>query len=133
MTELEKLNQIFDYITGESKEFNSVQIIDKVVDIKLSLYELERLRKFKATFDKYELAQKQGFIAYENWKECEKELETMKAKVKRYFQLQSYHYAVLPKKSSVEKCKLYQEYKNEMELFKIVAEELKEWSESNGL
>ena len=41
--ELELLNDVFDYITGESKEFNSVQIIDKVVDIKLALYRLDKL------------------------------------------------------------------------------------------
>ena len=52
-----------------------------------ALTELERLQRFKQTFDEYELAQKQGFIAYETWQECEKELETMKAKVKRYMEL----------------------------------------------
>ena len=52
-----------------------------------SLNELDRLRVFKKTFDEYELAQKQGFIAYENWKECEKELEELQRDVKRYIKL----------------------------------------------
>ena len=46
-----------------------------------ALNELERLKKFKETFDNYELAKKQGFIAYENWIECEKELEELKQEV----------------------------------------------------
>jgi len=36
-----------------------------------ALNEFERLKEFKKTFDKYELAKKQDFIAYENWQECE--------------------------------------------------------------
>ena len=43
-----------------------------------SINELERLKKFKETFDNYELAKKQDFIAYENWLECEKELNELK-------------------------------------------------------
>ena len=46
--------------------------------IEQSLNELERLKKFKETFDNYELAKKQGVIAYENWLECERELEALK-------------------------------------------------------
>lgn len=45
-----------------------------------ALSELEGLQQFKATFDAYELSKKQGFIAYENWQECEKELRELKAK-----------------------------------------------------
>ena len=55
--------------------------------IEQAIAELERLKKFKATFDNYELAKKQDFIAYENWLECEKELEELKRDVKRYFDL----------------------------------------------
>ena len=48
----------------------------KVIDeIQQALNELERLKKFKETFDNYELAKKQDFIAYENWLECEVELK----------------------------------------------------------
>jgi len=52
-----------------------------------ALTELERLQKFKATFDAYELSQKQGFIAYENWQECEKELKTYKGEVEELMTL----------------------------------------------
>jgi len=49
---------------------------EKVIDkIQQALDELERLKKFKETFDNYELAKKQDFIAYENWLECEAELK----------------------------------------------------------
>ena len=44
-------------------------------EIQQALTELERLKKFKETFDNYELAKKQDFIAYENWQECEVELK----------------------------------------------------------
>ena len=43
--------------------------------LKNALNELKRLKKFKETFDNYELAKKQDFIAYENWIECEAELK----------------------------------------------------------
>jgi len=43
MKELELLNEVFDYITGDSKQYNSVQITDKLIDIKLALYRLEKL------------------------------------------------------------------------------------------
>ncbi len=46
--------------------------------------ELERLQKFKATFDNYELSKKQGFIAYENWFECEKQIKELQYKIKLY-------------------------------------------------
>ncbi len=53
----------------------------------MAIGELERLQKFKATFDAYELSQKQGFIAYENWQECEKELKTYKGEVEELMTL----------------------------------------------
>ncbi len=56
-------------------------------NIKEALNELERLQKFKATFDAYELAKKQDFIAYENWLETEKELNELKSDVNRLLQL----------------------------------------------
>lgn len=55
--------------------------------LKQALKELERLKKFKETFDNYELLKKQGFIAYENWQECERELTELKCDVKRYFEI----------------------------------------------
>ena len=55
---------------------------EKVIDeIQQALNELKRLKKFKETFDNYELVKKQDFIAYENWIECEKELEELKQEV----------------------------------------------------
>lgn len=80
--EHERLNQVFDYITGDSKEFNSVEVCDKLIDIKCALNELERLQKFKKTFDEYEISQKQGFISYENWEECENIIKTTIEKIK---------------------------------------------------
>jgi len=60
----------------------------KVIDeIQQALTELERLKKFKETFDNYELAKKQGFIAYENWLECERELAELKRDVKRFMEI----------------------------------------------
>jgi hypothetical protein len=43
MKEIKLLNEVFEYITGDSKQYNSVQIIDKLIDIKFSLYHLEKL------------------------------------------------------------------------------------------
>ena len=87
-----------------------------------SLNELDRLRVFKKTFDEYELAQKQGFIAYENWKECEKELETMKTKVNRYFELKEILYDFSGLKSH-KQC--------DLDEYRKLEKELKEWSEKH--
>ena len=96
MKELEALKQFAKYVSAvnsgefelltEESKYPLMQTIE-YEQIKQALNELDRLRVFKKTFDEYELAQKQGFIVYENWQECEKELETMKAKVKRYMEL----------------------------------------------
>jgi len=48
---------------------------EEIEAIEQALNELERLKKFKETFDNYELSKKQDFIAYENWLECEAELD----------------------------------------------------------
>ena len=65
------------YKVLERAEFAYIGHDDVDMVIK-ALNELERLKKFKETFDNYELAKKQDFIAYENWLECEKELEALK-------------------------------------------------------
>ena len=52
-----------------------------------AINELERLKKFKETFDNYELSKRQDFIAFENWLECEGELEELKRDIARYFEL----------------------------------------------
>jgi hypothetical protein len=51
------------------------------LELEQVINELDRLQKFKKTFDAYELSKKQGFIAYENWQECEKELKAYKDEV----------------------------------------------------
>jgi len=58
-----------------------IDIVDK------ALNDLERLKKFKETFDNFELAKRQDFIAYENWLECEGELAELKRDIARYFEL----------------------------------------------
>ena len=59
----------------------------KYEEVSEAIDTLERLKKFKETFDNYELAKRQDFIAYENWLECENELAELKRDVKRYFEL----------------------------------------------
>ena len=67
----------FEYLQYDTE----IDIVDK------ALNDLERLKKFKETFDSYELAKRQDFIAYENWLECESELTELKGNIKRYFDL----------------------------------------------
>ena len=43
MKEQKLLNEVFDYITGDSTEYSTCQITDKLIDIKLALYRLEKL------------------------------------------------------------------------------------------
>ena len=59
----------------------------KYEEVSEAINTLERLKKFKETFDNYELAKRQDFIAYENWLECENELEELKRDIARYFEL----------------------------------------------
>ncbi len=67
----------FEYLQYDTE----IDIVDK------ALNDLERLKKFKETFDNFELAKKQDFIAYENWLECEKELTELKRDVKQFIEL----------------------------------------------
>ena len=59
----------------------------KYEEVSEAINTLERLKKFKETFDNYELTKRQDFVAFENWLECEKELTELKCDVKRYFEL----------------------------------------------
>ena len=59
----------------------------KYEEVREAINVLERLKKFKETFDNYELAKRQDFIAFENWLECESELTELKGNIKRYFDL----------------------------------------------
>ena len=85
MTSKEALEIVKDYLLPKLKEDNSelgsIIIVESVNVLEDALTELERLKKFKETFDNYELVKKQDFIAYENWIECEKELEELKQEV----------------------------------------------------
>ena len=74
------LDTLKDVDTGVSGS-DALNIIEQALNT------LERLKKFKETFDNYELAKKQDFIAYENWLECEGELEELKCDIARYFEL----------------------------------------------
>ena len=70
MTPKEALN----WLRSNKTWLNTNKVPEVVYEaIEQALNELERLKKFKETFDNYELAKKQDFIAYENWLECEKE------------------------------------------------------------
>lgn len=75
--DIQKVREAFHFLHPEYDTANggTYLIHDHILE---ALTELERLQKFKATFDAYELSQKQGFIAYENWQECEKEIEYWK-------------------------------------------------------
>lgn len=71
--ELEALNQLGQrYASVDSSKSIEEAHDDLFPIIKNALNELERLRKFRETFNAYELSKKQDFIAYENWQECEK-------------------------------------------------------------
>ena len=84
MTPKEALN----WLSSNKTWLNTNKVPEVVYEaIEKALNELERLKKFKETFDNYELVKKQDFIAYENWLECEKELEELKRDVARYFEL----------------------------------------------
>ena len=67
----------FEYLQYDTE----IDIVDK------ALNDLERLKRFKETFDNYELAKRQDFIAYENWLECENELAELKCDVKQFIEL----------------------------------------------
>ena len=86
MTPKESLDFLVKNLPTEAQQTTS--IYHPAIRVLLqSIIELERLKKFKETFDNYELAKKQGFIAYEIWQECERELAELKCDVKRYFDL----------------------------------------------
>ena len=67
----------FEYLQYDTE----IDIVDK------ALNDLERLKKYKETFDNYGIAKRQDFIAYENWLECERELTELKRDIARYFEL----------------------------------------------
>ncbi len=44
MKEIELLFEVWDHITGETdKKYSTCEIVDKLIDIKLALYRLEKL------------------------------------------------------------------------------------------
>ncbi len=79
-TELEKLKQDFEEEKKQHKydiEFQNEVVKDLTKQLKL-------LKKFKTDFDNYELSKKQGFIAYENWQECEKQIKKLEKDVQKH-------------------------------------------------
>ncbi len=87
MTPKEALKPIKEIVRLFTKKAEIENFDDEFNLIEQALNDLERLKKFKETFDNYELAKRQDFIAYENWLECENELAELKRDVKRYFEL----------------------------------------------
>ena len=105
--------------------------------LKQAITELERLRTFKATFDRYELSQKQDYVAYEIMEELQKERREMKAKVKRYFELVphrittgefGFDFNVENKLDGEREYQANERHKNE---FSNLKQDLIEWSEEN--
>ena len=80
MTPKEALKEIFNGMYNKQGFINEFKVIEQ------ALNDLERLKKFKETFDNYELAKRQDFIAFENWLECEGELTELKRDIARYFE-----------------------------------------------
>ena len=80
MTPKEALKEIFNGMYNKQGFINEFKVIEQ------ALNDLERLKKFKETFDNYELVKRQDFIAFENWLECEGELTELKRDIARYFE-----------------------------------------------
>lgn len=87
MTPKEALKNILDYVNLDEYDYETKGIRNAEMLLNQALNDLERLKKFKETFDNYELAKRQDFIAFENWLECERELTELKCTIKRYFDL----------------------------------------------
>ncbi len=81
MTPEEALKEIFNGMYNKQGFIKEFKVIEQ------ALNDLERLKKFKETFDNYELSKRQDFVAFENWLECEKELVVIKSDVKRFMEL----------------------------------------------
>ena len=82
--ELEALRKLGDSLASADTSKTIEEVYYHIFfDIKNALNELERLRKFKANFDAYELAKKQDFVAYEIWQECEETLTYATEKLER--------------------------------------------------
>ncbi len=87
MTPEEALKNILDYVNLDEYDYETKGIRNAEMLLKQALKDLERLIKFKETFDNYELAKRQDFIAFENWLECEGELAELKRDVKQFIEL----------------------------------------------
>ena len=90
MIDIEKVRTIISNILQEQQLTISVERHNDLVDVLFAFDELKRLQEFKTTFDNYKLSQKQGFIAYENWQECEKQIKELQKKVKSLHVMQTY-------------------------------------------
>lgn len=87
ITPKEALKNILDYVNLDEYDYETKGIRNAEMLLKQALNDLERLKKFKETFDNYELSKRQDFVAFENWLECEKELVVIKSDVKRFMEL----------------------------------------------
>jgi hypothetical protein len=76
-TRIGSLSQVYGHTVDDVLHIENPFVIDQIEE---ALIELQRLQDFKTSFDAYELLQKQGFIAYENWQECEKEIQRIQAR-----------------------------------------------------
>ena len=95
MIDIEKVRTIISNILQEQQLTISVERHNDLVDVLFAFDELKRLQEFKTTFDNYELSQKQGFIAYENWQECEKQIKELQKKVVYQEQYKNSKYVVI--------------------------------------
>ena len=119
------------------KDLKPFEVTERKNIIYEAISELERLRTFKATFDRYELSQKQDYVAYEIMEELQKERREMKAKVKRYFELVphrittgefGFDFNVENKLDGEREYQANERHKNE---FSNLKQDLIEWSEEN--
>ena len=125
MTPIQALNNMIDEHNKLLEKYNlSGGFGNWYLTVKQALTELERLRTFKATFDRYELSKKQDYVAYEIMEETIKREETMKAKVKELIELYEKRYELLDKKVDTSKI-----FSIEIDIYEL-EKELKEWSES---
>lgn len=85
MTPKKPLQRFIDFVNSSKvSEVNTLVFYGYEIDeLQKFLKKHKRLQEFKETFDNYELAKKQDFIAYENWLECERELAELQELKKR--------------------------------------------------
>jgi hypothetical protein len=70
--DISQLNESYDYDYHWDNLWEAIEKLEAFeqlgvnpTDVQRALIDLEKLKKFKATFDAYELATRQGYVAYE--------------------------------------------------------------------